>query len=166
MVNKKALKETAKGLGRIAINTAYVITTPLFIPTRIRQAIEKYGDSSVVVLGGALGGLITGTILTAAGVGYQEHCALKYALMIPIITNPLSGLYEYYRYNAKKFPDSTLPNPAEKNSSSSLEAKACEPLQPATQNPKKVTDPWSVDIPQIKNQLYNPEDKTKTGVQE
>jgi hypothetical protein len=162
--NIEALKETARGLGKIAYNigkgTYYCATAPFMIPRRVRQA-EDFTDSGYDDGFGIPAFIFsTAAAIGLCYIGHQETGFLKYAMMSPIITNPISALYEYYDYKKneitkKKAVAPSIPNmPASKN----LETKASENIQPTTQTTqapvKKITDPWSFDIPEIKNQVY------------
>jgi hypothetical protein len=86
-----------------------------------------------------------------------------FGLLFGIISSGffVGGIKDYLDERKKKYSakPAGLTIPAEKEKPSELETKACEPIQPTTQNPvtpaKKIIDPWSVDIPEIKNEMYH-----------
>jgi hypothetical protein len=71
----------------------------------------------------------------------------------------MENLKDYMDERRKKYSakPAGLTIPAEKEKpASELEAKVSTPAQ-TSQTPKKITNPWDINIPQIKNQVYSSE---------
>jgi len=156
---KKAIKETAKGIGKVCKYVTGTVLWPYIVPRITRGYSDDWKDGTGALFPSLMIGsfiyIIEGAVASHLGMLKEHH--LLYA--IPIGTNIASGIYEYYRYNKNKYlAKKTPPSPiASVPVTSPLETKVETIIQEAKipeQKPIQITNPWEVDIPEIKNLVY------------
>jgi hypothetical protein len=154
--NIEALKETARGLGKICRYNArgayYVTTAPYLVPSRARQALKIDSDLGI---GATILSFVGCFVTIAASFDSSIPEPIRYGMRAAIPTNIISGLYEYYRYNKNKISAKKAVSPASSIAPAITTPKSLETKVETPQAARKVTDPWSVDIPEIKSQVYD-----------
>lgn len=143
MVNKKAIKNIAK-------KTTLPIIMLHTIPTSMRGAYAKSNDPEII---GASGGFF-GLVYSLVAGGLLQKLNLESYELIPasvfVTSNVISGLYEWYRYEAKKSETSSnIPNELETKVNTTEVKQEIKPIEQS--NPIEVIDPWKVNIEELEN---------------
>jgi hypothetical protein len=155
-IAKELFQDICKG-------TAKVIAAP-FLGKTIYRICDDEMDSDLLCFYSIAAPIIT---CLASGIGLiapkidpqtEVSSTTLLALSVPWITNSASLIYEKFREKKEKYEfeekrklllNPTIPS--EEKPASPLETKVSS-LQTS---PRKVIDPWSIDIPEIKNQFYS-----------
>jgi hypothetical protein len=151
--NKQVFKEIGKdaynGLKGIASFTTGVAEGFFAIPTSSRKYCKCWPANVVLGTGTCLVSSLASSLYLLVALNHNMKLDPKYfsvTLGTVLTTNAISGLYEWYRHNKNKIEE------AEKKTGAGLEARVETTVENQPESPAKIIDPWSVEIPRLKDE--------------